>query len=1395
MGITASITAVERDTQSALNIRNDLDTGNLTNLVVPENGSVSYKIKLPAQPAADVTVTLAVTGDTDITVDETSLTFTSGNFFKAQTVTVSAAGDTDLANGTATISHTASGGGYNGVTASLTAQELDDTGNVEIRNADDSAYIGDINVPENGSVTYKVKLSHQPLGNVSVSISLQSSADGGDTDITASPTSLSFNASNWNQAKTVTLSAADDTDKEAGSRNIDHTATGGGYNSTTSVLTATEAENDLAVILNPVNNISVTEGSTAAFTVKLSTAPTANVTVTVAAATTGDNTDASITASPASLTFSTTTWNTTQNVTLTAAEDTDFAHGKRDFTLTANGGGYTNESATITATEAESDKGIHVSPSALTVTETGSATYTVNLGAAPSASVNVAVFVGNGDSDITFSPASLTFTTTNYSTPQTVTVSAAADADAIAGTRTITHDGASADSVYDTKQATVTVTEGEPPVLIRDAADDDITTLSVPEGSSATYKVKLSSQPSSNVTVYLDLQSNSGNNAGDSNINRTPPSLTFTTQDWGTAQTVTVSASEDGDTVNGSRTISHRVTGGGYTNAGAGVLTATEVENDAAIILSKSAVSVTEEGTATYTVVLSTAPTANVTVTIAEGTGANDDTDITVTTPSSPKTLTFNTTNWSTAQDVTLSAAADTDLVNGRRVITHTAANGGYDSITASLTATEADNDNNGNILVRNSADTAAITTLGVPEGSTATYKVKLDKQPRADVTVTIAEGSGDPDLTVSSPSNKQLTFTSSTWNTAQTVTLRAAQDSGAFFGTRPITHTAAGADSGYSAAPTVNLTANEMEDDVSIAIHDGSHVDINTITVREGSTATYHVELSAQPMSDVTVTLSAASGDDDITFSPASLTFSASNWQTGQVVTISAAADSDTANGTKTITHTATGGGYGNAPTASMTVTEQDGPSLAVTTGAHTVSMTISQHTTAWWFKHGGNNAQCTAVTAGTATATASNLTKNTEYTFTAYSENTCTTALTPAVKTTTLNPELTSSGVTATTATLTLSNWNISLDGNWWYKHTTGTCSSTAQTTLTANVTGLTKATSYTFSAYNDNGCAGSMEIDAAPQFTTTNPALAATAGDASATLTLSNWVTASDGNWWYKHDQTGAACTPNDTTGLSALTTTATGLTGSTAHIFSAYSNSNCSTLIATAASVTPTSSNTGSGQPGPDPTPSQPAQQEPEPQPPASVGSVSASRSDGNIVANWPAVDGATKYHVTYSADGGGSWHAPVDNHRNHPTNSISFSGDAGKIYIVGVRAGNDAGWSGWVNSNQVPAEGATEPPGEIAVVVAIHRGDRVVASWQAAKGADSYHVTYSSDGGGSWSLADLKHTGTDITINNANKTKTYVVGVRAQNAAGYSSWKNSNPASPPDDNKDDVATTQ
>ena len=101
---------------------------------------------------------------------------------------------------------------------------------------------------------------------------------------------------------------------------------------------------------------------------------------------------------------------------------------------------------------------------------------------------------------------------------------------------------------------------------------------------------------------------------------------------------------------------------------------------------------------------------------------------------------------------------------------------------------------------------TVSAETLAVNEGSSGTYTVKLDSEPTASVTVT--PSSGNSDVTVSSA----LTFTTTNWSTAQTVTVMAAQDSDAVDDSATISHAVSGGDYGAVTAVSVTVTVDDDE-------------------------------------------------------------------------------------------------------------------------------------------------------------------------------------------------------------------------------------------------------------------------------------------------------------------------------------------------------------------------------------------------------------------------------------------------------------------------------------------------------------------------------------------------------------------------------------------------------
>ena len=91
----------------------------------------------------------------------------------------------------------------------------------------------------------------------------------------------------------------------------------------------------------------------------------------------------------------------------------------------------------------------------------------------------------------------------------------------------------------------------------------------------------------------------------------------------------------------------------------------------------------------------------------------------------------------------------------------------------------------------------------------------------------------------------------------------------------------------------------------------------------------------------------------------------------------------------------------------------------------------------------------------------------------------------------------------------------------------------------------------------------------------------------------------------------------------------------------------------------------------------------------------------------------------------------------------------------------------------------PSTALAQSPPNTPSSVSVTRADgALTASWNAVSGATSYHITYTSNNGASWSLAALNHPDSSITISNADNSKTYIVGVRARNEHGGSGWRNS-----------------
>ena len=153
--------------------------------------------------------------------------------------------------------------------------------------------------------------------------------------------------------------------------------------------------------------------------------------------------------------------------------------------------------------------------------------------------------------------------------------------------------------------------------------------------------------------------------------------------------------------------------------------------------------------------------------------------------------------------------------------------------------------------------------------------------------------------------------------------------------------------------------------------------------------------------------------------------------------------------------------------------------------TGAE-ARLILTGHTENWWFKE-ASDPHCESTTGTTADVPPddghghASFTPGTAYTYTAYSDNTCSTTLASVTFTT---PSLAVSNVTATSATLTFKNY-ISDTGNWYYEYEyygpfniSPGCHGPVRG-ATVNLTGLLPKAEAGILTYSDSACTKSLRV----------------------------------------------------------------------------------------------------------------------------------------------------------------------------------------------------------------------------------------------------------------------------------------------------------------------------
>ena len=853
---------------------------------ISENGAVSTVTASLSRPSsATTTITVRpVTGAYTVGSD-TTITIAAGDTINASdTVVITAVDNTqDAPNRDVTVlgvmSNTQGAGSVTGASLTLTDDDVA---------PDVTMVLSPASISENGAIsTVTATLSHTSSDPTTITVSASAVSPAVPGDYTLStPATLTVAAGQTMSTGTVTITTVDN-NISSGNKTVTVSSTVGNSIGTGSVTDATLTiiDDEVAQVTLVLTPASITENAQiSTITATLDRVATVATTVTVSAtavapAVAGDFTLSTTT----TLTFAANT-TSTGTVTITSVNDTTDAPDKEvtvSATVAGGNGASLSSAVTLTITDDEAAPDVALTLSPASIAETGGvSTITATLSHRSSAATTITVrpvagaYTVGSDSTITIAAGSTANAT------DTVEITAVDNAtDAPNNDVTVSVEVSNDQGAGSVTEATLTLED--------DDAAPDVTLMLMPASISEAGGV-------STVTATLTHPSSAA-----TTIKVRPVANAYTV---GSDSTITIAA---GSTANASDTVALTAvdndidasdnavmvqTAAVENDHGAGSVTTASLtitdDDEAAIDVSPATsttirLQTTESGRAeTFTVTLATEPTGNVALSVV----SSETTEGTV----SPSVLTFMPSNWNTAQTVTVTGQDDapTNSPDGNQNYTVTLSvnqtdtqDDNYDALTAiSVYMVNRDNDFG--------LDIGAVTGQATEAGASATFTVALLTQPSAAVTISVT--SQDPSEGRVEPA--VLTFTTSGYNTAQTVTVTG-QDDTIHDGdvTWTVRLASSSGDTGY----------NNLSDDVPVTTTDDDEAPTVTLVLMPSSisenaeVSTVSATLSHPSSAITTITVSATP------VSPAT----ASDFTLSSADTLIIAATATTSTGTVTIT------------------------------------------------------------------------------------------------------------------------------------------------------------------------------------------------------------------------------------------------------------------------------------------------------------------------------------------------------------------------------------------------------------------------------------------------------------------------------------------------------------
>ena len=558
--------------------------------------------------------------------------------------------------------------------------------------------------------SYTVKLTNAPDDNATVTITASSSSD----ELRLSNSTLTFNSTNYATPQLVTMEALDDNDGVNDVVTVSHSVAGFGEVTTAKPLTVTIVDDDtvgrftmdLIDQWGNYGSLRMNEGGEAFLRV-IPEIVTPN-TVTVSAVLSPDSPNIYLTQSSFEVAPNT---DTPGAFSIRSNADADSQPETVTLTLSAteaNGGTLYNlpnfASFEVFVNDLDALEFSDIDTDVITYVREGmSKVFGVRPAGAPVASVVVTI-VPDIDLEMTVdtdlqtdgNQNTLTFTSANWETYQNVTIASPNDDDGFStiGVVSFSMSGAPYDGDVVTLNFIGEDTKKEWIHIDLEDVSDGVYAASVTEGEPFAFGMKLNSSPypsSEDVTVVFEVvpPSELTVKSGDETSGSGTTTLTFTSDNWNTAQTVTMFAPNDLGFDGATATVTFTSSGADYTFLPFTIGVTIEDDDEPGLVLSSETIPMVETldgATGGYALSLLSGPASDVTVTVTQPANRYVEIDTDPDTDGIQTTITFTPMDWHTPHRVAVTLYADHDALDATASILNTASGGGYDGQTATVT-------------------------------------------------------------------------------------------------------------------------------------------------------------------------------------------------------------------------------------------------------------------------------------------------------------------------------------------------------------------------------------------------------------------------------------------------------------------------------------------------------------------------------------------------------------------------------------------------------------------------------------------------------------------------------------------------------------------------------------